>query len=103
MSSDSLYAEVFVEFLHAEAGGRSRPVKLDESYRPHFRVGEGELLGVAFVDGPDEPVAPGSSSFATVRFLYAPAVHYDALKLGTCFSVVEGSQSVGAGRVTRRS
>jgi translation elongation factor EF-Tu-like GTPase len=103
MSSDSPYAEVFVEFLPAEAGGRSRPVVLGESYRPHFRVGEGELLGVAFVDGPDDPVAPGSGCFATVRFLYAPAVNYDALKLGAEFDVFEGSRKVGAGRVTCRS
>jgi translation elongation factor EF-Tu-like GTPase len=102
MNSDSLYAEVFVQFLTADAGGRSHPVVLDETYRPHFQVGKGELLGVTFIDGPDDPVDPGSDSYATVRFLYAPAVNYDALQVGTKFSVVEGSRNVGVGRVTRR-
>jgi translation elongation factor EF-Tu-like GTPase len=103
MGSNSPCAEVFVQFLTAEAGGRSRPVILDESYRPHFQVGKGDLLGVAFVDGPDHPVDPGSASYATVRFLYAPGVNYDALQVGTQFSVVEGTRNVGVGRVTRRA
>jgi translation elongation factor EF-Tu-like GTPase len=103
MSNGRPYAEVFVQFLAAEAGGRSGPIVLNESYRPHFRVGEGELLGVSFVDGPDDPVNPGSGTLATVQFLYARAVNYDVLQIGTRFCIVEGSRIVGVGYVTRRA
>jgi hypothetical protein len=102
------FAEVLIEFLPTEKGGRRTPVCLttDASghYRPHFRVrdGNGEMLGVEFLDGPDEPVMPGGSMYATVRFLYEPEVCYEALVLGTQFDVLEGSRVVGIGRITRR-
>lgn len=102
------FAEVLIEFLRTEKGGRRTPVCLstDSSghYRPHFRVcdGDGEYLGVEFVDGPDDPVAPGGSTYATVRFVYEPEVCYDALVVGRQFEVMEGSRVVGTGRVTRR-
>jgi len=46
--SEHPYAEVFVIFLPTEAGGRTRPINLDDhGYRPHFRVApDGEYLGV---------------------------------------------------------
>jgi hypothetical protein len=100
------YAEVWVEFLTAERGGRSTPIHLNEDassrYRPHFRVGSGELLGVEFIDGPDDPVAPGANTFATVRFLYEPNVSYSALVQGAEFDVLEGHRVVAHGRVSRR-
>jgi hypothetical protein len=101
-------AEVFVEFLPTEQGGRRTPVCLSTDgaagYRPHFRVrgGDGEFLGVEFVDGPDDPVSPGGSTYATVRFTYEPEVCYDALVVDAPFEVMEGSRVVGTGRVTRR-
>jgi hypothetical protein len=97
------YAEVWVEFLSAAAGGRQSAVFLNEGhYRPHLRVAGGEYLGVVFVDGPDEPIQPGGSTFATVCFVYEPAVNYDALAEGALFEVLEGKSLVGTGRVTRR-
>lgn len=96
------YAEVFVHLIAAEAGGRSSPVSFNETYRPHFQVGNGELLGVTFVDGPDEPIQPGQCSYATVRFVYSPAVNYEALEVGAQFKVFEGPRIVGVGRVSRR-
>ncbi|MEX0641427.1 MAG: hypothetical protein WD468_01935 [Pirellulales bacterium] len=102
------FAEVLIEFLPAEKGGRRTPVRLSTDspthYRPHFRVceGDGEYLGVEFVDGPDDPVVPGGSTYATVRFVYEPEVCYDALDVGAQFEVKEGSRAVGMGKVTRR-
>ena len=101
------WAEVEIELLPAEAGGRSMPLTLCNDapgqYRPHFRVvgGSGELLGVAFMDGPDEPVSPGVTTCATVKGLYDPAVSYAELKKGARFEILEGPQVVGYGRVLR--
>lgn len=97
------YAEVWVEFLATTAGGRSKPVWLDDQgYRPHIRVGDGDHLGVQFVDGPDHPLHPGESSFATIRFVYAPAVNYGALVQGAHFEILEGGTVVGRGHVVKR-
>ena len=102
------FAEVLIEFLPTEIGGRRTPICLRAGapgpYRPHFRVcdSDGEMLGVEFVDGPDDPVLPGGSTYATVRFLYEPEVCYDALVVGAQFEVLEGSRVVAGGQITRR-
>jgi translation elongation factor EF-Tu-like GTPase len=102
------FAEVLIQFLSTEKGGRRTPVCLSTDsqahYRPHFRVrdGNGEYLGVEFVDGPDDLVSPGGSTYATVRFVYEPEVCYDALVVGAQFEVMEGARVVGTGQVTRR-
>jgi translation elongation factor EF-Tu-like GTPase len=102
------FAEVLIEFLSTEKGGRRTPICLsaDSSarYRPHFRVRDGnsEMLGVEFVDGPDERITPGGRTYATVRFLYEPDVCYDALAVGAGFEILEGGRVVGSGEVTRR-
>ena len=97
------FAEVLIEFLPTEKGGRRTPFCLspdsEAHYRPHFRVcgGDGEFLGVEFVDGPDDLVLPGGSTYATVRFMYEPRVCYDALVVGARFEVMEGARVVGTG------
>jgi hypothetical protein len=102
------FAEVLIDFLPTSRGGRRTPICISTDstalYRPHFRIrdGDGEVLGVEFVDGPDGPVQPGRSTYATVRFLYEPEVRYDALVVGAQIEVLEGSRVVGVGRVTRR-
>jgi hypothetical protein len=102
------FAEVLVEFLPEECGGRCSPVCLAEDapshYMPHLRVtnGDGAFLGVEFVDGPEAPVAPGSATYATVRFMYEPQVSYDALVQGATFDICEGGRVVGTGQITRR-
>jgi hypothetical protein len=104
----SSWAEVYIELYTPSAGGRDTPVDLCNdhpgTYLPHFRpLGSGgDLLGVEFVDGPDDPVAPGASTYATVHFLYEPEVSYNALSEGAEFEIVEGPRTVGHGRVTRR-
>jgi hypothetical protein len=100
-------AEVWIALLPTEQGGRASPICLAAvspgSYCPHLRVrgGNGELLGVEFIDGPDVPLPPGSGAYATVRFLYEPRVSYEALGVRVEFEVVEGSRVVGLGRITR--
>ena len=95
----AVFAEVLVEFLPTEKGGRQAPVYLSTdspaNYRPHFRVlgGDGEYLGVEFVDGPDGAVSPGDITYATVRFVYEQVVCYNALVVGAQFEVM--------GRVSR--
>ena len=102
------FAEVLIELLPTEMGGRRTPICLstdsESHYRPHFRVcgGDGVMLGVEFVDGPDAPVLPGGQTFATVRFVYQPKVCYGALTEGTQFNILEGSRVVGIGRVIRQ-
>ena len=87
-----------VEFLHPSVGGRE-VTYLNPPYRPHFRVGTGDYLGVEFVDGPDAPVSPGTVTPAKVRFAYFPQVHYDDLKMGAQFQILEGARIVGVGIV----
>lgn len=102
------FAEVLFRLLRTDEGGRRTGVCLSNEvtphYRPHLRVldGDGEMLGVEFVDGPDDPVQPGATTCATVRFAYEPSVRYDALVVGAKFQVLEGSRVVGIGEVTRR-
>ena len=70
----------------------------------HLRVvGRSEqMLAVAFMDGPDAPIVPGGQTYATVKFLDEPGGLYEDLVEGTKFELLEGSQVVGTGRVTRR-
>jgi hypothetical protein len=102
------WAEVQIELYPPESGGRQTPLDLCNDhpgrYRPHFRLlsHPSELLGVEFMDGPDDPVMPGKSTFATVRFLYEPAVSYAGLTVGTEFEIVEGPRAIGRGKITRR-
>jgi hypothetical protein len=102
------FAEVYVEFKRTSEGGRNSSVWLGEDaesrYRPHLCVhgGDGEYLGVEFIDGPDRLIAPGEGTYATVRFMYEPQVSYEALEVGASFDICEGGRVVGSGRVTRR-
>jgi translation elongation factor EF-Tu-like GTPase len=92
-------AKVYVQFIDANAGGRD-VIYITEPYRPHFRVGDGEYLGIEFFDGPSEPVQPRVGVNAKVRFSYAPRVNYSALKVGVQFQILEGHRIVGIGSVT---
>src|SRR5438132_1529928 len=47
MSRTPSQADVWVELLATSAGGRQSPVDFNTGiYRPHLRVGHGEMLGV---------------------------------------------------------
>jgi len=69
-----------------------------KQYRPHLRAeGTGALLGVVFIDGPDN-VIPGVQARATVALLY-PGIDYSRLRSGTLCTVVEGARVVGIAHV----
>lgn len=104
---NEFWAEVLFELLPTGKGGRQVPLDLCNNspgqYRPHVRVidGSGELLGVAFMDGPDDPVLPGQKTQSTIKSLYEPGISYSDLVEGAQFEILEGPQLVGVGTVTR--
>ena len=94
-------AKVVVQFVDVNVGGRAWPTYLINRYRPHFRVGDGEYLGVAFCgDDSSEPIRAGACMSAEVAFVYAPNVDYAALIAGSQFRILEGERIVGIGVVT---
>ena len=102
------YADVKIEWVAADKGGRQLPVVLQthegRGYRPHFRVGtSGEYLGVQFTSGDPPTGQPGCEGLATVELLYAPlGVDYSLLIPGARFDVVEGRRVVAYGEIIRR-
>ena len=102
MSRTPSQAEVWVELLPTSAGGRQSPVDFNTGiYRPHLRVGHGDMLGVKFVAGPAKAVAPGEAANATALFVFEPGVSYDDLAEGATFEIIEGVRVVGRGRVVK--
>ncbi len=95
-------ALVSIELFSTERGGPAAPVCLKHgSCRPHLRVGGGAMLGVAFIDGPAEPLAPGQRCAATALMIYS-GVDYSALASGATFEVLAGARVVGTGEVIAR-
>jgi translation elongation factor EF-Tu-like GTPase len=111
--------EVDVTFLSISEGGRQHPLYFGAypgQYWPHLVVGDPkqrkaivrdgnvlieEYLGVTFLDGP-EVIHPGDSFAAKLSLMYHPDVDYSAVVPGATFTIREGGQIVGFGRVTRR-
>lgn len=99
------WAEVSIQLVPTESGGRPLPLDLCNDrpgqYRPHLRVigGSPEMLGVAFMDGPDDPIPPGGRTYATIKSLYN--VSYEELVEGARFEILEGPHVVGYGEVVR--
>lgn len=102
------WVEVEIALASRDEGGRSVDLDLSSDrrgkYRPHFRVvgGSGDRLGVAFMDGPEEPVPPGGKAVASVVLFYPEHVSYDELVDGAKFEILEGHRIVGHGRVLRK-
>jgi hypothetical protein len=88
-----------VTFLPTTAGGRrSLPSPISGQYMPHLVVeGGAEYLGVRFVAGPQPEF--GVRGEFVLALAYHPNVDYSALVPGAAFTVREGTQVVGAGRV----
>ena len=79
-------------------GGRSNPVSLSGTYRPHLRIrGDEKYLGVAFVGANDDFILPGVLTSVAIRPLYD--IDYRGLIPGVEFDVLEGNRVVGIGVV----
>ena len=93
-------AVVSIRFVSPSADGRAvLPSLTGGWYRPHLRVGDGDYLGVAFVDGP-EHARHDQDIIATIALIYE--VDYTVLQAGVGFDVLEGPHLVATGRVVRR-
>lgn len=111
--------EAEVTFLSTQEGGRSTALRLDHPqafYRPHVVVGDvrqrqailgadrvlaEEYLGVQFRRAA-VVLAPGSSATVWMDLMYYPANTYERLVPGATFTIREGPQVVGCGKVVRR-
>lgn len=89
-------AKVVVQFVDATVGGRQGSTVLVNAYRPHFRVGDGGYLSVAFTS---EPMQPGTCVSAEVAFAYAPEVDYSTLSAAVQLRILEGERTGGIGVV----
>ena len=103
---NEIRADVSIHLVPTESGGRPHPLDLSNNspgqYRPHLRVIDGslEMLGVAFMDGPDDPIPPGGRANARIKSLYN--LSYEELVEGARFEILEGATVVGYGEVIRR-
>jgi hypothetical protein len=104
-----------ITFLTPEEGGRKWwPLDLSSArYRPHLVVGDSnqrhavirdgnvideEYLGVQFKPT-DSCFKPGVAQVVILQLLYHPQVTYERLVSGATFTIREGAQVVGFGRV----
>ncbi len=101
-SSPIRFAELDLTFLTTIASGRARAIDLSTGfYSPHIRVnGEGEWLGVQFVEAPLE-VVPGQKVAASVEMMYYPSVDYSGVVVGSNVELLEGPRVVARGTVLR--
>jgi translation elongation factor EF-Tu-like GTPase len=106
--------EAEVTFLpESEGGRRVLPASLSGGgYMPHLVVGDPNqrraitignevqetYLGVSFVSGP-EKVEPGEAFLAELLLMYWPHPVYESLVPSATFTIREGAQVVGYGRV----
>ena len=90
--------EVEVTFKSEENGGRPQ-LPEGSGYSPHFIAKSGTMLGVVFVDFPEEAKF-GEVVKCKVGLLYHPNEMYDELIGGTDFQIVEGAKVVGNGVVS---
>jgi hypothetical protein len=111
-----------VTFLPTEEGGRRTLPDLSEctfpprTYMPHIVVQSPDIrqpktrgneilddyLGVAFVGG-SRVFEAGKAASVTLSLMYHPEVNYDALQPGVTFTLREGGQIIGFGRVIERT
>lgn len=73
---------------------------LQDGYRPHLQVGEGEYLGVRLF-GVRAGETGSETHRAYAQLVYWPDVDYASLDVGVQFKVKEGARTVGEGTVIR--
>jgi hypothetical protein len=91
-------SDVQVRFtlLSLSEGGRSKPAI--RRYSPHFAIRSRYLTSGRLVDLQPDPLAPGETGTAEVRFL-EPEAYPGTLWLGRELSVQEGERPVGTATV----
>ncbi|GAA3276780.1 hypothetical protein AAU01_22280 [Paenarthrobacter aurescens] len=89
--------DVMIRFLGPDDGGRPH-FPLLRGYRPHFRVGQGDLMGVVLAES-DREFGDGQYQRVTVDLVYEGLVDYSALDPEVHFNVLEGLRVVGDGYV----
>ena len=102
-----------ITFLSASEGGRDvLPANLSSGqYRPHVVIdsnqpgaeahesfAEETYLGVSFDNVPTQ-VVPGQPFLADLVLMYWPDIKYEGLVPGATFTIREGPNTVGHGRV----
>ena len=115
ITSPSARIEMQVTFLPPSEGGRKTPPILvweSGSYRPHIVIGDPRqrkamivdnetretYLGIVFVSGP-AVIHFGEPVEAEALLMYYPSQEYDSVIAGAEFTIREGHQIVGYGRV----
>jgi translation elongation factor EF-Tu-like GTPase len=82
------FYKVRVGFLTTEEGGRRGPVRWTfASYRPDFKMGEGNFHGAVFMDAPSE-IAPGDQAEVEIAFWCCGSRH--GFNLGQTFYLHAG-------------
>lgn len=90
-----------VVFYGPNDGGRQHPLDLSRGeYTPHLSTEDQERLGVRFL--PSRGVFETGEPLQIEAELLYPNVDYSALTPGSKFKILEGTNTVGEGRVTRR-
>jgi translation elongation factor EF-Tu-like GTPase len=89
-----------ITIVGSEVGGRQSPIYPKHGqYRPHaIARGDSEMLGVAFINGPEQ-IAAGETAEVEMEAMYYPNVNYRKLTKGTQFIIVEGYRIVAVGRI----
>ncbi len=97
MSSDELTAIATIRLYPSESGGKTHAIHT--GYRPNHNFGSPEnhlAIGQVYSE-PDQPLSPGASSMALIRFFPTPELR-DSLHVGTTWLIQEGPYIVGEAR-----
>ena len=91
---------ILIVFQPSTEGGRTTmPFLKGGGYRPHLIVPPSEeMLGIEFIDGPEQMIAPDQPISAIARLAYQ-GISYTSLCPGAKFQIREGARTVGHGCV----
>ena len=94
------FYKVHVKFLTTEEGGRKETLRWQfASYRPDFKLNEGNFHGAVFMDSPRE-IAPGDHVDVEIAFWCCNSSH--GFSPGDSFYLHEGPRCVAEGRILEK-
>jgi elongation factor Tu len=85
--------EAHIYVLRADEGGRDKPFGV--KYRPQFFFGTADVTGCFAFSEDMQMIAPGDNAVVKISLMKAIA-----MKVGSRFSIREGSRTIGKGTVT---